>query len=113
VNGAEQRARQSVAERLGGRIDNIEPVVEAIDQRVSESFATLDQQIALIVKLARDERGRVDDVSRELRQTCQERWDATAKTTKRLGDNTLMFHRFHTMSLWARLRWLFTGRATL
>lgn len=113
MNAAEQKAHRTVTRDLGDRLDAIEPVVEAIEARVSGIFADFDTRLheerTHRLQLAREQRDYVDGEDRKLRTCCQERWDSTNQTTKRLADGLAMFRA---MTFWQRVRWLVTGRVT-
>ncbi len=59
------------------------------------------------LKLADEQRAYVDSADTALRRCCQERWDETARTTKRLWDSLAALDR---MTVWQRLYWLVMGR---
>jgi hypothetical protein len=103
----------SVTERLTARLDDLEPVVDRLLQNEAKLIAdalTVDARIGEErthrLKLAQEQRGYVDNEDRQLRQTCQERWNETGATHKRIG----VHQAFVSRGFWSRLNWLLTGR---
>ena len=114
MNAIEQKQHRIVTLGLEQRLDAIEPVVAAIDQRVTKAVASLDTRIheerTQRLTLAQEQRRYVDNEDRLLRQTCDDRWKAN-------GDAHFSFRvwqdRFDDLTFWGRLRWLLTGRVSL
>jgi hypothetical protein len=106
MNGTEQRLHRTVTRDLQTQINDLIEVVSAIDYKQASLWGdTLDAIAA--------ERVRRQTMREGLRKAidqrgadCQERWDATAATTKRLADCQ---HAFETRTFWQRLCWLVGG----
>ncbi len=111
MNGTDQRLHRTVTKNLGERLDAVEAVTAAIDERVAGGFGSLDRRIneeyAHRLRTSHEQRAYIDGEDRKLRATCQERWDATTQTTRRLAIDLAAFEH---MTLWGRLRWIVTGR---
>ncbi len=111
MNATEQKRHRVVTKDLGERLDAVEPIVEAIDERLTQAFGEFDQRLHAErthrLALAQEQRGYVDNEDRILRQTCQERWTATAFTHTELFRRLARFER---LTIWERLWWLLTGR---
>jgi hypothetical protein len=107
MNSTEQRTHRTVTAELAYGLENI---AKAAAQRFGEQDAQMRVSIsdvrAHLKKLADEQRSYVDARDRELRECCQERWDASGETTKRLIDR---HQAFVTRTFWQRLRWVLRG----
>jgi len=114
MNATEQKPHRIVTLDLGQRLDAIEPVVAAIDQRVTKAVAILETRIheerTHRLTLAQEQRRYVDTEDGKLRQTCDDRWKANRDA--HFGFRVWQ-DRFDDLTFWGRLRWLITGRVSL
>lgn len=99
MNSTEQRTHSKRTEELDARLATVEVVLDAAVKAIGDERT---HRIAL----AHEQRAYVDGADRQLRERCQERWDETGKTTKRLADRHFTFTA---MTFWQRLRWLLLG----
>lgn len=101
MNGLEQKQRGNAVARVEQRLDNVETVTEALNDRLAGlaqvALAAIDDERVAV--LARHE---IIDA------TATERWLLTGATQKRLFDRLATLEAPTT--LWQRLRWLLTGR---
>lgn len=104
MNGTEQRAHTRITDDLGKRLDNVETVLAALDERVSEvaraTLASVHEERTHRLTLADEQRAYVDQRDREVQTTC-------------LRQNTLTyaaFLGFCDRTMWQRLRWLIRGQ---
>jgi hypothetical protein len=104
MNTSEQRTHRTVTAALAS---GLEKLSEAATARMDSLDRRLGELSTHQVKLAHEQRAYVDNEDRQLRQCCQERWDDTAKTTKRLADG---LYELRYRGFWSRLNWLLTGR---
>ena len=113
MNAVAQKNHRTVTRDLGERLDAVEAVTAAIDERVAGGFGSLDRRIneeyAHRLRTSHEHRAYVEGEDRKLRTTCQERWDVTTQTTRRLSVDLAAFEH---LTFWGRLRWLFTGTVT-
>ncbi len=113
MNAVEQKTHRTVTKDLSERLDAVEAVTAEIDVRLVGGFNSLDRRIneerTDRLALAQEQRGYVDGEDRKLRTTCQERWDATTQTMRRVSIDLAAFEH---LTLWGRLRWLLTGTVT-
>ena len=110
MNGTEQQARHVAVQRAESRLDTLETVLSAlVDEVRKEREARLradGEERTQRIRLALEQRSYVDTEDRLLRACCQDRWDVTMATTKRLFDAHAAFRG---RTFWQRLRWLVRG----
>ena len=110
MNATAQRTHTRATDALDARLTNAELVLTAVDERVAQAVALLEDKIndehTHRLQLADEQRRYVDYEDRRLRQTCQARWDETAATTQRLAVD---LYRFQMMTWWQRLVWIVLG----
>lgn len=103
MNGTEQQRHTRVTDELKARLENIETVLAALDDRVSAvaqaTIASVNQERTHRLKLADEQRAYVDRRDGEVQTTC-------------LRQNTLTyaaFLGFCDRPFWQRVRWLIRG----
>jgi len=107
MNGTEQRVHRTVTRDLQTQLNDLIDVVTAIDAQQAKLWGDTVEAIAAERVRRHQMRETLRKAIDEQRGCCQERWDATAATTKRLGDRA---HAFETRTFWQRWRWLVVGR---
>ncbi len=113
MNASEQKLHRVVTKGLGERLDVIEPVVDAIDHRVTEAYTEFDRRLreerTFRTTLATDQRTYVDHEDHELRQVAEARFQTQSESIQRLA---IDLYRFQQMAWWERARWILTGRVS-
>jgi len=99
MNGSEQRQHKTVTDALATRLDDVDTVVAALDQRVSDAaqaaLASIGQERTHRLRLAEEQRGYVDRNDRELRRSIEVLQVRTVVLTQ--------------STFWQRVRWLLFG----
>lgn len=100
MNPTEQKAHTKATDGLAKRLDDLELIVTALDERVSSvataAQASIGNERTARLDLAEAQRGYVDLQDRELRRAIT--W---------LGEG---LHELRERTLWGRLRWICFGR---
>jgi len=112
MNATEQRKHTTVVAQLAA---DVETVLDGLSKEMLERFLVeektrneaVGQERTHRLELAKEQRNYVDAENRKLRECCQERWDASAKTHKTFAD---AIYGFQHRGFWSRLNWLITGR---
>lgn len=108
MNPTEQKTHQTALRDLenatSDRMDSLETLCHQIFEAARDG---INEERTHRLKLANEQRGYVDNEDRQIRQCCQERWNETSATTKRLGDR---ISELRDRGFWSRLNWLLSGR---
>ena len=104
MNGTAQKNHRTVTATLAAQFETF---ADAAVDRFNDHERKISDERTHRLKLADEQRAYVDARDRELRVCCQERWDATGETTKRLADS---IRALQDRGFWSRLNWLLTGR---
>ncbi len=106
MNATEQHTHRTVTQELNYRISALEPIVVAIDERVTQAYAEFDRRLRDEFLLLNEQRHHSDTADHDLRSDCADRWAMTTET------HMMLFRRlkcFELMTFWQRFRWLLTG----
>ena len=110
MNAVEQKNHKRVTDAIANDVAAIaEETADRLDalKQVSDNLRDLiNAERTHRLDMAKDQRGYVDNEDRQLRQCCQERWDATSTTTKKLGD---AISRLRDRGFWGRMKWILRG----